>query len=69
MEPESVAERRRSAWGLLAVGGLLVVIALFGDLVGPDPDSGLLDLGPTATSWLLGLFGAAMALAGLRGLR
>ncbi|MEO6688147.1 MAG: hypothetical protein ABIN56_03465 [Dokdonella sp.] len=52
-------------WGLLGIGVLLLVVAIFLDPFGPSPDSGLVDLSPTGTRWILGgcgagfLFGAA----------
>jgi hypothetical protein len=55
--PESIAR-----WGLSGIGGLLLVIAIFLDPTGASPDSGLVDLGPAGTRWLLGGLGAALFL-------
>ena len=56
-----------AAWGLLGVGLLLLFIALFLDPIGSSPDSGVLDLGPRGTRWLLGVLGGAMLLGGAWG--
>jgi hypothetical protein len=57
-------QRSVAKWSLSAVGGFLLIIAIFTDPVGSSPDSGIIDLGPTGTSWLLGSVGALMVAAG-----
>jgi hypothetical protein len=54
----------KAMWGLLAIGLLCLVIAIFQDPLGSTPDSGEIDLGPTGTRWLLGAFGSAFLIAG-----
>jgi hypothetical protein len=59
--------RRQEAiarWGLFGVGLLLLVIAVFLDPIGSSPDSGVVDLGPTGTRWLLGGLGGAFWVGG-----
>jgi hypothetical protein len=51
-------------WGLLGIGLLLLVIAIFSAPIGASPDSGVVDLGSTGTKWLLGGLGAAFLLSG-----
>jgi hypothetical protein len=60
----SAARRQETIarWGLSGIGGLLLVIAVFLDPTGASPDSGLVDLGPAGTRWLLGGLGGALLL-------
>lgn len=57
---ETIARR-----GLLGIGLLLLVIAVFLDPIGASPDSGVFDLGAVGTRWLLGGLGGALLLAGI----
>jgi hypothetical protein len=66
MSPRTRQQEAIATPGLLAIGVLLLVIAIFLDPIGSSPDSGMFYLGPTATRWLLGLLGGAFLLAGLR---
>jgi len=50
-------QERYARWGLFFVAGLLLVIAIFFDPVGPSPESGLLEPGPLGTRLLLGGLG------------
>ena len=50
-------------FGLLAVGLVLLLVALVFDPVGTSPDSGVIDLGPSATRWLLGGLGGGALVA------
>ena len=50
--------------GLFGIGLLFLVIAIFLDPIGTSPDSGAVDLGQSATKWLLGGFGAVFLLGG-----
>jgi hypothetical protein len=52
-------------WGLFGIGLLLLVIAIFLDPLGSSPDSGLFDLGPSGTRWLMGALGGALLLGGV----
>jgi hypothetical protein len=58
-QQESIAR-----WGLLGIGLLLLFLAIFGDPIGSSPDSGVVDLGPTGTRWLLGGLGGVLVLGG-----
>lgn len=53
--------------GLLAIGTLLLGIALFADPIGPSPDSGVLDLGSTGTRYLLGVLGGVFLAGDIAG--
>ncbi|MFO1436219.1 MAG: hypothetical protein U1F34_07705 [Gammaproteobacteria bacterium] len=50
--------------GLIGIGSLLLIIAIFTDPIGPSPDSGIIDLGQNGTRWLLGVLGGILLLAG-----
>jgi hypothetical protein len=52
-------------WGLYGMGLLLLFIAIFLDPIGSSPDSGVVDLGPTGTRWLLGGIGGAFLMGGV----
>jgi hypothetical protein len=45
---------------LVGLGFLLLFIATFVDPIGASPDTGVIDLGPTGTKWLLGTMGAVL---------
>ncbi len=57
-----------AAWSSIGIALLLLGIAFLLDPIGSDPNSGLFDLGPTGTKWLLGACGAFFLLSGLIGL-
>jgi hypothetical protein len=52
-------------WGLLGIGLLLIVLAIFTDPVGASPNTGIVDLGVSGTRWLLGFLGGAFVLGGV----
>lgn len=64
MEDLTKQQAAVAKWGVLGIGGLLLIIAIFTDPVGSSPDSGILALGPTGTRWLLGCLGGAMLVGG-----
>jgi hypothetical protein len=64
MTDTSDQQKAVAMYGVFGVGALLVVIAVFVDPVGPSPDSGVFDLGPIGTKWLLGVLGGSMVLGG-----
>jgi hypothetical protein len=51
--------------GLMAIGLLMLVIALFFDPVGESPDTGVVDLGTVGSKWLLGILGSAFIMSGV----
>ena len=50
--------------GLIGMGGVLLVIAIFYDPIGASPDSGVIELGPVGTRWLLGVLGSTFWIGG-----
>lgn len=56
-----------ATWSLIAIGLMLLVIAIFLDPVGSSPDSGIVDLGSVGTRWLLGGLGGVFVLGGAWG--
>jgi hypothetical protein len=62
--PESLRETTAAAWGALGVGLVVLVVGVFFDPIGSDPDSGLVQLGVTGTRWLLGAFGVFFLVVG-----
>jgi len=50
-------------FGLFALGLVLLLVALVFDPVGTSPDSGVIDLGPSGTRWLLGGLGGSALVA------
>lgn len=57
-----------AAWSLIAIGVLLLAIAIFFDPIGPSPDSGIVDLGAIGTKWLVGCLGGVFVAGGGWGL-
>jgi hypothetical protein len=63
--PDPARRRDRLARaGLLGIGVLLLGLAWCTDPLGASPDSGLVDLGPTGTRWLLAGLGGCFLLGG-----
>ena len=64
-----MAEKRTTeAWIGVALGAFFVGLSFF-DLVGEDPDSGILDVGPAVLGWVVRGFGVLLIGAGLYALR
>jgi hypothetical protein len=57
-------EPAASPWIVLALGLFFAALSTV-DLVGDDPDSGLFDLGPQGTAYLLRAFAAVLVVAGV----
>jgi small multidrug resistance pump len=51
MEDPTKRQEAVAKWGLLGIGGLLLIIAMFTDPVGSSPDSGILALGPYSVAF------------------
>jgi hypothetical protein len=49
----------------VGVGLVVLVVGVWFDPIGSDPESGLVQLGVTGTKWLLGAFGGFFLLVGL----
>jgi hypothetical protein len=64
----SQKEATIASWGAIGVGLLLLVIGLFLDPIGSDPDTGIFDLGVTGTKLLIGAFGMLLLIVGIRDL-
>jgi hypothetical protein len=61
--------RQAEMIGLFCVGLLLLGLAWFGDPIGSDPDSGLIELSRTQAKWLLGVFGGVFIAGGVKSRR
>lgn len=57
-------QKTAAMWGVFGVGALLLIIAIVVDPIGFSPDTGMIDLDPIGTRWLLGGLGALFILAG-----
>lgn len=62
------AERSTEAWIGVALGVMFVGLS-FVDLVGEDPESGVLDVSPTVLGWVVRGFGVLLIGASLWALR
>jgi hypothetical protein len=65
MRPAADPKPARVDWGVVAVGGVLMLVAALDNPIGADPDTGIVDLGPVGTRWLLGGGGLGLVLTGL----
>jgi hypothetical protein len=58
-------QETKANWLLIAIGLLLIVIGIFFDPIDSSPDTGIIDLGPVGSKWLVGSLGSIFVLAGL----